>query len=372
MQLSERSYPILSRVCIGVGVTFLALSAFGNWRFGWSLSTDPIDQWWLAIIYAGSDVAAGVLVATGATMLRHPGWRWKVGGAVALFPATILVALSVLSTFGMMSGRIAVHAGQKAALAVDMGRIEWLRGQTMNRERPKAERRTFMREEREAAKQTREAASVVTDNQAVAIVNAAALVGVKVTTEQTQVGLTFVSSTMPMMIKFVCLGIGFFLFGAKTSEAGAGKKTQAASEPPKSGSGPTGSGEPTKPRLVHPEPEPAAVARTTEAAPVPEPKVSTGSQRVPEAPGPQITHKTNGYSRRFSKDEAEADLHRITNATGTQPSQETLAKMWGVSQQTVSRWRSEWNDTRVKALGRVLRNSVRTHGGKGASPAYGH
>src|SRR5262245_9912637 len=140
MSAPERTYPVLSRVCIAVGIGFLLLSAFGNWRFGWSLSTNEVDQWWLAIVYAGSDVAAGVLVATGATMLRHPGAPWKLGGVVALIPAAVLVSLSVLSTFGMMSSRIAVSTGQRAAQEVDLGRLAWLRQQTLNREVPKGER----------------------------------------------------------------------------------------------------------------------------------------------------------------------------------------------------------------------------------------
>lgn len=256
MTVSERAYPILSRVCIGVGVVFLALSAFGNVRFGWSLGGDWIDSVWLAAIYGGSDIAAGVLVATGATMLRHEGWRWKVGGITALIPAVILVTLSVLSTFGMMSGRIAVLEGQKAAVSSDLGRLAWLRRQTVNYDLPKSERRAFIAEERAAAKDARKAASVVTDNQAVALANAAALVGVKMTTEQTQVGLTFVSSTMPMMIKFVCIGLGFFLFGAKAdasaSEPASNQKNSGGSD----GSSGSGGGEPRKLKQVHPEPKP--------------------------------------------------------------------------------------------------------------------
>jgi hypothetical protein len=248
MTVAERSYPILSRVCIGVGIAFLAFSAFGNFRFGWSLGTNVIDALWLSAIYGGSDIAAGVLVATGSTMLNHVGWRWKVGGVVALVPALILISLSILSTFGMMSGRIAVLEGQKAAVSADVGRLAWLRRQTVNYDLPKSERRAFIAEERAAAKEARKAASVVTDNQAVAIANAAALVGVRVTTEQTQVGLTFVSSTMPMMIKFVCLGLGFFLYGARTEASGSNQRTQP-------GSGGSGGGEPKKPTLVHSEPK---------------------------------------------------------------------------------------------------------------------
>ena len=259
MTATERTYPILSRVCIGVGVAFLAFSAFGNFRFGWSLGTNLIDSLWLSAIYGGSDIAAGVLVATGATMLNHTGWRWKIGGIVALVPALILISLSVLSTFGMMSGRIAVLEGQKAAVTSDLGRLAWLRRQTVNYDLPKSERRAFIAEERAAAKEARKAASVVTDNQAVALSNAAALIGVKLTTEQTQVGLTFVSSTMPMMIKFVCIGLGFFLFGARAdasaSEPSSNHKNSGGSSGSGGGSGGSGGGEPrNKIKQVHPEP----------------------------------------------------------------------------------------------------------------------
>ena len=80
---------------------------------------------------------------------------------------------------------------------------------------PKADRRLFRLEEREAARELRQAASQVNDPQAVALMNAAVLVGLKVSLEQVPVGLTFISSTMPMTIKFVCLGLGFFLFGIR-------------------------------------------------------------------------------------------------------------------------------------------------------------
>ena len=210
-----RAYPILSRALIAVGAFFLCLAAIGNWRFGWSLAHEFIDRLWLATVYAGSDVAAGVMVCAGAAMLLHVGWRWKLGGIVATMPAVVLVVLSILSTFGMMSGRIAVSAGQRQAIQVDKDRLSWLRGQTLNREIPKGERRMFRLEERNAAQEARKQASIVTDNQAVALSNAADLVGLKLSEEQAQVGLTFASSSMPMMIKFVCLWLGFLLFGMR-------------------------------------------------------------------------------------------------------------------------------------------------------------
>lgn len=285
MQLSDRTYPILSRICIGMGVAFLAISAFGNWRFGLSLTADPVDRYWLAIIYAGSDVAAGVLVATGATMLRQPGWRWKMGGVAALIPAFALVILSILSTFGVMSGRIAVLAGQQASVANDTSRLAWLRGQTVNRDLPRSERRAFLVEERKAAAEARKAASVVTDNQAVAVVNLAALVGMKLSPQGAQVGLTLASSTIPMAVKFLCLGFGFFLFGSRVGKAvDPDKKTQAGSG---GGSGSSGSGEPRKPTLVHTAEPAKPAARTMEAAPV---KVSSVGSRVStDAPTGKLT-----------------------------------------------------------------------------------
>lgn len=347
MQLSERSYPVLSRVCIGVGVVFLGLSAFGNWRFGWSLSSDPVDQWWLAIIYGGSDVAAGVLVATGATMLRHPGWQWKAGGVLALLPATILVALSILSTFGMMSGRIATLAGQTAALKVDEGRLTWLRGQVVNREIPRSERRLALKEEREASKEARRHAAVVTDNQAVAISNAAAQVGVKLSVEQTQIGLTFVSSTMPMTIKFVCIGLGFFLYGARTSQAATDNKAREAKpsdKPPESGSG-GGSGgrESFKPTIVQnepPKPEPLRAKPNGSATskPVPmkiePPKVSSAMARVIEPSVPP---------RDVSREEVKEILRRQRDGKAPRQSSYEIAAYTGVPQRTISRWQKRLN-----------------------------
>lgn len=249
---TERTYPVLSRVLIAVGLVFLGISAFGNWRFGLSLSADPVDRYWLAVIYAGADVAAGVLVATGATMLRHPAWSWKCGGLLALLPAIILVAFSILSTFGLMSGRIATLAGQKAAVSSDQGRLKWLRGQTINYDLSKTERQAFRAEEREAAKQARAAASVITDGQAASVAEAFGS-----TPEKVQRWLTIASATIPLSVKFACLGFGFFLYGARTSakagEDSATKKTQGGSD---GSSGGSGGGEPKKPTLVHPEPKP--------------------------------------------------------------------------------------------------------------------
>ena len=314
MTATERTYPILSRVCIGVGVAFLAFSAFGNFRFGWSLGTNLIDSLWLSAIYGGSDIAAGVLVATGATMLNHAGWRWKIGGIVALVPALILISLSVLSTFGMMSGRIAVLEGQKAAVTSDLGRLAWLRRQTVNYDLPKSERRAFIAEERAAAKEARKAASVVTDNQAVALSNAAALIGVKLTTEQTQVGLTFVSSTMPMMIKFVCIGLGFFLFGARADvNHGANQKNSDGS----GGSGGSGKGEPGKLKVVqggepssNPKPLRAGSPRTMHVQFEPASSVRFGVST--DAPTGKLTYEQ--FLHDLREDMAHGDLASSTRA----------------------------------------------------------
>src|SRR5688572_4601640 len=116
---SDQAYPRLSRLCIAVGLVALCVSAVGSWRFGLSLTEDWFDRHWLAILYVTGDVAAGVLVAAGATMLTIKGWRIKLGGLAAMLPALLLVSLSVLSTFGVMSGRIATHAGHQKATALD-------------------------------------------------------------------------------------------------------------------------------------------------------------------------------------------------------------------------------------------------------------
>jgi hypothetical protein len=175
----DQAYPRLSRVCIAVGLIALGVSAFGSWRFGWSLSEDLVDRTWLAILYVCGDVAAGVLVAVGATMLAMPGFGKKVGGIAAMVPALALVALSILSTFGLMSGRIATFMGQKAAVASDAGRLAWLRGQTMNTSLPRSERRAFMVEERRASAAAKKSAAVVTDGQVIAIVNLGRLGGIQ-------------------------------------------------------------------------------------------------------------------------------------------------------------------------------------------------
>jgi roadblock/LC7 domain-containing protein len=72
----------------------------------------------------------------------------------------------------------------------------------------------------------------------------------------------------------------FATYWATVRAADPAKK--AASEPSKSGSGGSGSGEPWKPKVVHPEPEPAA-ARTKEA-------VSAEPASIPKAEPPKVSN----------------------------------------------------------------------------------
>lgn len=236
---SDQAYPRLSRICIAVGLVALGVSAVGSWRFGMSLTEDWFDRHWLAVLYVTGDVAAGVLVAVGATMLAIEGWRMKISGFAAMIPALALVSLSILSTFGVMSGRIATLSGHQKAAALDKSRLEWLRGMTVNDEIKKAERTGFLKEERASFEEARKKAEVVTDNQAVATVNLAALFGTKLSVEGAQVALTLASSTIPMAVKFLCLGFGFFLYGLRKPESdrklagsseGSGGKVKSSEE----------------------------------------------------------------------------------------------------------------------------------------------
>lgn len=337
-----RAYPILSRACIAVGCGFLLLSAFGNWRFGWGLAAELIDKIWLALIYSGSDVAAGILCATGAVMLHHVGWRWKLGGIVAMVPALILVSLSILSTFGMMSGRIAVSTGQQAALREDQKRLSWIRQQALNRENSKTDRRLFRLEERQAYKEAREAASVVTDNQVVAIVNGVAMLGIKIKEETAQVGITFLTSTVPMMVKFCGIWLGFFLFGIRLDA----QKSQEGSRGSGGSSGGSGGGETPKPKLVHPEPKPEPAK--VKAAEPSRNKASRVGSRVQVTSAPQLSAFDRAYEA------AIAHPHLSTRA---------LAAVAGVSQMTGSR-------VKQRLRGKVD-TIVRKHGnGGGYRPAY--
>jgi hypothetical protein len=247
----ERSKSNQGVFCIAIGLVFMGISAFGGWRFGWSLGVDPVDRWWHAILYGGADVAAGALVAQGVTMLRAPGWGTRFGGMLGLVPAVVLVLISVLSTFGVMSGRIAVLAGQERAEKVDIDGLTWLRGQVLNDRLPVAERRAFLLEERKASREARDAAINVPDKQAVGLSKAAKAFGFDVSVSSAQLVLTGLSSTLPMTIQFVCLGIGFFV------RAGPGAGSRSGPGRPDAGSG-VSTGRP-KLRVVQAEPRPAVV-----------------------------------------------------------------------------------------------------------------
>jgi hypothetical protein len=265
MQLFKGSgdlqYPVLSRVAIGIGLVGMGVSAFGSWRFGLSLTEDFIDRYWLAFLYVVGDVAAAVMVAVGGAMLAREGWKTKLGGVAAMIPALALVMISVLSTFGVMSGRIAVLSGQQQIVASDHSRMEqlWRRNQTVEpaiadaRAAAAAEcfsgrgprcaaaearaaalalkRKDIMAEERKAYQEARKASAVVTDNQAVAAVNLAALFGFKMSVQGAQVALTLASSTIPMSVKFICLGLGFLLYGYKRNPQDANRVSTVSGSP---------------------------------------------------------------------------------------------------------------------------------------------
>lgn len=329
-ETGPRAYPILSRACIGVGAAFLLLSAFGNWRFGWGLAHELIDKVWLALIYSGSDVAAGILCATGAVMLLHSGWRWKLGGIVATVPALILVSLSILSTFGMMSGRIAVSTGQKQAAQVDQDRLAWLRGQTLNRDVPKSERRMFRLEERNAAAEARKQASVVTDNQVVAIVNGAAMLGLKIKEETAQVGITFLTSTVPMMVKFCGIWLGFFLFGIRSPSG-----SKPANQDKSSGSG-GGNVEPLRPKPKPVEPTPVRA----------EAKVSSA---------------TSGAKRKLSREEVMHRLRRQHAGFEPRKSSHENARWAGWPQRTMYRYDKRLREQAKTQMRRIAGNGGGRH-----------
>jgi hypothetical protein len=106
------------------------------------------------------------------------------------------------------------------------------------------------------------------------------------------------------------------------------------------------------------------------------PKVSSAEASVPAVGAPPTQranmHALGGYPRKkFSESEAQDDLQRILDATGTKPTQEILADIWGVSQATVSRWQAKWDHGGSTALGRIFRN-MQAEGAYGGSRALGH
>lgn len=332
---SDRAYPRLSLICIAVGLIALGVSAVGSWRFGLSLTEDWFDRHWLAVLYVTGDVAAAVLVAVGATMLALGGWRMKLGGVAAMIPALVLVSLSILSTFGVMSGRIATLAGHQQAAALDQDRLKWLRGMTVNDEIAKKERSGFLKEEKASYEEARKKASVVTDNQAVATVNLAALAGVKLSVEGAQVALTLASSTIPMAVKFLCLGFGFFLYGLRKPESD--RKLSSSSEP----SGGKGKSEPA---TVAKQDEkvvafPAAVKAEPATVP-PTPKVSSEAPRV-QAPAPK-------HIVSLSLQPSYSTVEEFLAANPSVTSQRVIAKEMKVSEAKVSR-----DIKRLKGRGKV-------------------
>jgi hypothetical protein len=158
-----------------------------------------------------SDPAAAVLTAIGGRLLAC-NWRWS--GVGAILCALGFIAWSMVGVNGFMSARIAVSDGHKAAMKVQEDYLKWTQGQTVNFDRPKAERQAMVAEVRDATKKLAEAAADVPDAQAASL---AAMFGT--TTERVQRTLVTISSGMAQAIKFACMFFGVLAWPNKQGSA---------------------------------------------------------------------------------------------------------------------------------------------------------
>jgi hypothetical protein len=165
MRLEDhRSSKVIACVSIGIGLIALAVSMSMNARFGWAQASSIEDRYMIAGLHLLIDPAAAILVAMAGLFA---GWRWRA--AVALVCAVVLIGWSMISVYGFLSSRIAVSAGHMAALQVQADYLKWTQGQTVNFDRPKAERQAMGLEVKDAVQKLASAAMIVPDAQAASI-----------------------------------------------------------------------------------------------------------------------------------------------------------------------------------------------------------
>jgi hypothetical protein len=304
-------------ILIGIGLAALAVSMSMNGRFGWEQASSTGDRYLMSVQHLLIDPAAAALVALGGSFAAR---RLRVHAAIALICGLMLVGWSVVSVYGFMSSRIAVSQGHKAALKVQEDYLKWAQGQTVNFDRPKADRQAMTLEVKDAVQKLVQAAMIVPDAQAASIAEM-----FDTSPENVQRALVLFSSCIMQFIKIACLFYGCFSWSQRVP---MGHTTIDSS-------GSDGRSNPTSCNGGNVMPFRSSATSATSFTPANHSAKSISSHAIPP-----VALVANGT--RLTRKEALRDAKRLIAATGAIPSQKALATRWNCPPSTVSRWSKKW------------------------------
>jgi hypothetical protein len=194
----------LGAILVTIAVSALVVSMAMNASFGWTQASTTQHR---ALMAARDLIIDPAAVGAAAAASRFFGRRQPWQGAIVLIGALGFMAWSIVNVFGFMSDRIAISDGHKATLTAQREYIDWVKGQTVNFDRPKAERQAMAAEVRDATQKLAEASATVPDAQAAAI---AEMLGT--TVENVQRAMVMIGSGVLQVIKLVCMFFGVSLW----------------------------------------------------------------------------------------------------------------------------------------------------------------
>jgi hypothetical protein len=205
-----RGDKVLGAILVTIALSALVVSMAMNASFGW---TQAVTTKHRALMAARDLIIDPAAVGAAATASRFFGRRQPWQGAIVLIGALGFMAWSIVNVFGFMSDRIAISDGHKATLTAQREYIDWVKGQTVNFDRPKAERQAMVTELRDATQKFAEASATVPDAQAAAI---AEMLGT--TVERVQRAMVMIGSGVLQVIKLVCMFFGVSLWQTRRPE----------------------------------------------------------------------------------------------------------------------------------------------------------
>ncbi len=184
------------------GIVLLGLTMSMAGRFGFGLGHDALGSWGNAAFYMTADALGAVLMSAVGILFA---WRHYVVGTMITFAMVVCVVFSMNSIFGFQStNRTAVTTNYDAVQGRAEKRLDWLRGQVVDKSLAK-ERSTFLAEEREQFKSLQ---TVQADPDAQAS-ELAKILGIG--KDDAQRRLNMVSAAFILFLQFVCLSLRSFL-----------------------------------------------------------------------------------------------------------------------------------------------------------------
>lgn len=305
---------LLSVVLTATGVAGLIASVYISARVGWSLADNEADKIVTAGILGLADFAAAMIIIAASRMRV---WGWYSRSYLAIAIAAVFLVAGYVTAYGFFSTRIAVHASQKAAAAVDKDYLKWIQGQTVNMELPRSQRLAMMKEAREGRDTLKSTMRVVSDKYAAAI---GAWLGW--TIEETQTRLTAATAAIAYSVKFTGLWFGIMLWPRRRDET-----DRSVSSSPKTGSDGTGSNRKPTEDSKDKQQETVVPFPGKANAPAAPSKVSSEAPRVP-APAPSVSPKPQLYG---------SSVSAALRMQPEWPNQQAIADALGVSKGKVSK-----------------------------------